>query len=61
MLVGIVILVAGLDPGADAGIVMVPMLFLGLGLGALASQLGGVTVSAVPDDDSPRWAGSRTP
>jgi hypothetical protein len=36
------------------------MLLIGLGIGALASQLGAVTVSAVPDDQSPRSAASRT-
>jgi hypothetical protein len=36
--------------GAGAEIVTVPMLFAGLGVGALASQLGAVTVSSVPDE-----------
>jgi hypothetical protein len=36
------------------------MLLIGLGVGALASQLGAVTVSAVPDDQAPRSAASRT-
>ena len=31
----------------------------GLGIGALASQLGSVTVSAVPDQDSPEVGGLR--
>ncbi|MFC7449222.1 MFS transporter [Rhodococcus daqingensis] len=57
MIVGIVILVAGLDPGANAAIVAVPMLLMGLGLGALASQLGAVTVSAVPDTQSAEVGG----
>ena len=34
-----------------------PMLLIGLGIGALASQLGAVTVSAVPDDESPEVGG----
>ncbi len=34
-----------------------PMLVIGLGIGALASQLGAVTVSAVPDDQSPEVGG----
>ena len=38
-------------------IVFVPMLLIGLGIGALASQLGAVTVSAVPDDQSPEVGG----
>lgn len=57
MIAGIVILVAGLDPGANAGIVAVPMLLMGLGLGALASQLGAVAVSAVPDSQSAEVGG----
>ena len=38
-------------------IVLVPLLLIGLGIGALASQLGAVTVSAVPDDQSPEVGG----
>ncbi|MBP1162568.1 EmrB/QacA subfamily drug resistance transporter [Rhodococcus sp. PvR044] len=57
MIVGILVLVAGLDPGANAAIVAVPMLLMGLGLGALASQLGAVTVSAVPDSQSAEVGG----
>ncbi|WP_305093088.1 MFS transporter [Prescottella sp. R16] len=57
MTVGIVILAAGMDPGANAAVVAVPMLLMGLGLGALASQLGAVTVSAVPDDRSAEVGG----
>ena len=34
-----------------------PLLLIGLGIGALASQLGAVTVSAVPDEDSPEVGG----
>ena len=49
---GIVILVASLDAGAGPEIVTWPMLLAGLGVGALASQLGSVTVSAVPDEES---------
>jgi MFS family permease len=47
---GIVILVALLDAGAGPEIVTWPLLLAGLGVGALASQLGSVTVSAVPDE-----------
>lgn len=57
MIFGILLLVAGMDPGANAAIVMVPMLFLGFGLGALSSQLGAVTVSALPDDKSAEVGG----
>ena len=34
-----------------------PLLLIGLGIGALASQLGAVTVSAVPDDEAPEVGG----
>ncbi|WP_051406639.1 MFS transporter [Williamsia sp. D3] len=57
MIIGILILVAGLDPSANAGVVAIPMLLMGLGLGALASQLGAVTVSAVPDSQSAEVGG----
>ena len=49
---GIVVMVAALDAGAGAEIVTWPMLLAGLGIGALASQLGSVTVSSVPDEQS---------
>ncbi len=49
---GIVIMVAALDAGAGPEIVTWPMLLAGLGIGALASQLGSVTVSSVPDAQS---------
>jgi hypothetical protein len=49
---GIVILLASLNAGAGAEIVTWPLLLAGLGVGALASQLGSVTVSAVPDEQS---------
>ena len=49
---GIVVMVALLDIGAGPEIVTWPMLLAGLGIGALASQLGSVTVSAVPDEQS---------
>ena len=61
MLAGLVALFSSIDPAAGAEIVTVPLLLAGLGIGALASQLGAVTVSAVPDEDSPRSAGCRTP
>jgi Na+/melibiose symporter-like transporter len=57
LLVGTVVLLAALDPGSGAEIVFIPMLLIGLGIGALASQLGAVTVSAVPDDQSPEVGG----
>ncbi|MGN5238213.1 MFS transporter [Rhodococcus sp. SJ-3] len=57
MIVGITILTAGMDPGANAAVVAIPMLFMGLGLGALSSQLGAITVSAVPDAQSAEVGG----
>ncbi|HUD78841.1 MAG TPA: hypothetical protein VMR00_13410 [Streptosporangiaceae bacterium] len=50
MTAGTLVLIGGISPGAGAGIVAVPMLLMGLGMGALASQLGAITGSAVPDD-----------
>jgi hypothetical protein len=49
---GIVVLVAALDAGAGPEIITWPMLLAGLGIGALASQLGSVTVSSVSDEQS---------
>jgi MFS family permease len=57
MFAGIVWLFASIDVHAGAEIVTVPLLLAGLGIGALASQLGSVTVSAVPDDESPEVGG----
>jgi MFS family permease/uncharacterized membrane protein len=52
LFIGLIVMVGALDAGAGAGIVTWPMLFAGLGIGALASQLGSVTVSSVPDEQS---------
>ena len=52
LFVGVVVLIASLDAGAGPEVVTWPMLLCGLGVGALASQLGSVTVSAVPDSQS---------
>jgi EmrB/QacA subfamily drug resistance transporter len=52
LIVGIVALIASLEVGADSSIVFIPMLVVGFGMGALASQLGSVTVSAVPTEQS---------
>jgi MFS family permease len=49
---GIVVMVAALEAGAGPEIVTWPMLLAGLGVGALASQLGSVTVSSVSDKQS---------
>ncbi len=54
---GIVVMVAALDAGAGPEIVTVPMLLAGLGIGALASQLGAITVGAVPDEQSGQVGG----
>ncbi|HEU5035562.1 MAG TPA: MFS transporter [Nocardioides sp.] len=50
LLLGIVSLVGALEVGSGASIVTVPLLLAGLGVGALASQLGAITVSSVPDE-----------
>ncbi|MFE9790209.1 MFS transporter [Streptomyces goshikiensis] len=57
MFVGAVVLMAGLTPDSGAAVVTVPLLLIGLGMGALASQLGAVTVSAVPDERSSEVGG----
>ncbi|MDA5284713.1 MFS transporter [Streptomyces sp. Isolate_45] len=57
LLVGAVILMAALDADAGAEVVTVPMLLIGLGMGALASQLGSVTVSAMPEEASAEVGG----
>jgi EmrB/QacA subfamily drug resistance transporter len=54
---GIVTLLLGLNEGAGAEITTVPLLIAGLGVGALASQLGSVCVSAVPDEQSAEVGG----
>jgi MFS family permease len=54
---GTVVLLGALDADAGPEIVFVPMLLIGLGIGALASQLGAVTVSALPDDQAPEVGG----
>jgi hypothetical protein len=57
LIAGTLVLLAGLDEHAGPEIVFVPLLLVGLGIGALASQLGSITVSAVPDEDSPEVGG----
>ncbi|WP_327256427.1 MFS transporter [Streptomyces sp. NBC_01244] len=57
LLAGAVALLAALDTDAGAEIVTIPLLLIGLGMGALASQLGAVTVSAVPDKQSAEVGG----
>lgn len=57
MVLGAVVLMATLDVEAGAEITTVPLLLVGLGMGALASQLGAVTVSAVADERSSEVGG----
>jgi MFS family permease len=57
MSVALFILVALLDVGAGPEITTWPMLLAGLGIGALASQLGSVTVSSVSDEQSSEVGG----
>src|SRR6185312_1104742 len=52
LFLAIVVMIGALDAGAGPEIVTLPLLLAGLGVGALASQLGAVTVSAVPDERS---------
>ena len=57
LLGGIASLLAALEAGAGPEITTWPMLLAGLGIGALASQLGAVTVSSVPDEQSSEVGG----
>ena len=57
LIAGILVLIGSLEVGADSSIVFVPMLIIGFGIGALASQLGNVTVSAVPTEKSSEVGG----
>jgi MFS family permease len=57
LLAGTVVLAAALELGAGPEVVTWPMLLAGVGVGALASQLGSVTVSAVPDERSAEVGG----
>ena len=52
LFLGLVVFVALLDYGAGPEITTWPMLLAGVGIGALASQLGAVTVSSVSDEQS---------
>ena len=57
LLLGTLVLMWKLSPTSGPAIVIVPMLLIGAGIGMLASQLGSVTVSSVPDDKSPEVGG----
>ena len=52
MLAGILTLLSGITLESGPTVVTIPMLLIGLGIGSLASQLGAVTVSAVPTHQS---------
>ncbi|WP_028643222.1 MFS transporter [Nocardioides sp. URHA0020] len=52
LLAGIISMIGALEYGAGAEVVTVPLLLAGLGVGALSSQLGAVTVSSVSDQRS---------
>ena len=57
LMAGILVLIGSLEVGADSSIVFIPMLIIGFGIGALASQLGNVTVSSVPNEKSSEVGG----
>ena len=61
MFAGTVVLLAAIDQDASSKVVTVPLLLMGFGIGALASQLGAVAVSAVPTRKAPKSAACRTP
>ena len=52
MFSGLVLLVGLLDVGDGPEVITWPLLLIGAGIGSIASQLGAVTVSAVPDEQS---------
>jgi MFS family permease len=57
LLAATVLLIGALDANATPSAVTLPLLLMGLGIGALASQLGAVTVSAFPDKQSSEVGG----
>jgi MFS family permease len=57
LFIGTVVLMGLLDVNSGPEVVLVPLLLIGLGVGALASQLGAVTVSAVPDEQASEVGG----
>ena len=52
MVGGIITLFTGITLDSGAAVVTIPLVLVGLGIGALASQLGAVTVSSVPTEQS---------
>ncbi|MFP5450811.1 MAG: MFS transporter [Thermoleophilia bacterium] len=49
---GLIVLIGALEAGVGPEVVTLPLILAGLGVGALASQLGAVTVSSMPDEMS---------
>jgi Na+/melibiose symporter-like transporter len=56
-LLGTLLLMVGIEPHSGAWVVAVPLALMGLGAGAMASQLGAVIVSSVPDSQSAEVGG----
>ena len=57
LFLGTALLTTALSVGVGPEVVTVPMLLAGLGIGALASQLGSVTVSSVRDEETAEVGG----
>lgn len=57
LFVGEVLMISLLDVGVGPEVITWPLLIIGSGLGAMASQLGAVTVSSVPDEMSGQVGG----
>jgi hypothetical protein len=57
MLLAVLLLAARFEDGAGASVTTLPFILMGLGMGALASQLGNVVVSAVPEERSAEVGG----
>jgi MFS family permease len=57
LLAGTLLTLVNITSGASAGDLAVPLLFIGLGLGLLASQLGNLIVSSVPLSQSSEAGG----
>ena len=57
LLAASILLIGALNADATPSAVTVPLIFVGLGIGTLASQLAAVTVSSVPDEESSEVGG----
>ncbi len=57
MLAGTAALVGGLEPGAEAGVVLIPLALIGIGIGALASQLGAQAVASCDESQAAEVGG----